>query len=184
MICPDYLMHFGVKGMHWGVRKDRGSSGSGRRALTPEQRAERTRKIRKAGRIALQTAGAAYLARGIIRGHKAGQRYTEAVNRTYGPAMAKYARTGARIGTGLVAAGTIGGAAALHRSEKLRQASMRERDKKKAQKLRASSRRWAVGGGLAGSKLAAGTYALYRHADKERRRRDPEKYRAMGYYRN
>lgn len=40
MIYPDYLMHFGVKGMHWGVRKDRGSRGSGRRALTPEQRAE------------------------------------------------------------------------------------------------------------------------------------------------
>lgn len=28
---PDYLFHHGVKGMHWGVRKDRRSSGSGRR---------------------------------------------------------------------------------------------------------------------------------------------------------
>lgn len=31
MYNDDYLMHFGVKGMRWGVRKDRGSDSSGRK---------------------------------------------------------------------------------------------------------------------------------------------------------
>jgi hypothetical protein len=61
----DFLEHHGVKGMHWGVRKDDSGSGSRSRSLSPESRA----KLKKAAIIggtvvaaSLLAAGAAYVA--------------------------------------------------------------------------------------------------------------------------
>ena len=57
----DTIQHFGVKGMRWGVRKDRGGSSDPRRPISPEQ-AERRRKLKKAlvaGGVIALTVGAA-----------------------------------------------------------------------------------------------------------------------------
>lgn len=57
----DTIQHFGVKGMRWGVRKDRGGSSDPRRPISSEQ-AERRRKLKKAlvvGGVIALTVGAA-----------------------------------------------------------------------------------------------------------------------------
>ena len=61
-----YLSHFGVKGMHWGVRKQR-------KKLTYKARAERQRKVNKALQIGTGVtgiaAGTAYLVGIFLREH-------------------------------------------------------------------------------------------------------------------
>lgn len=80
VMTVDELMHHGVKGMHWGVRKDRSSGGSG------EQSSSDHAKLKKAAKIggvvlvaAVVIAGSVYLAKHpellqkvIDSGHKAG----------------------------------------------------------------------------------------------------------------
>lgn len=71
LISEDYLMHHGVKGMKWGVRHDKPSSGNGRYAGT-NSRTSRNKKLKLSGRtkalIALTgVAAAAVVAPQIIR---------------------------------------------------------------------------------------------------------------------
>lgn len=43
-MSPDILMHYGIKGMKWGVRKSRKSSGSGNKKTTSKNTAKEKRK--------------------------------------------------------------------------------------------------------------------------------------------
>lgn len=65
----DYLMHYGVKGMKWGVRKRRSSSSSGRKSKRSSSQStgdsnkhEKTKKIAKGAAAAAVVAGGVALA--------------------------------------------------------------------------------------------------------------------------
>lgn len=171
MIYPDYLMHFGVKGMHWGVRKDRGSKGSGRSALTPEQRAERTRKLKKAGRIAAQVGGAAAMAGAIYGIHRDRRRVINLGQATglLSPNAAKYRHTENRIRTAKTAARVGLGLGGLALSEKLRKDSYNEKNKVDAASKRRASNIIGVASGLASPVAATLPYAIYRAHDNNKR---------------
>lgn len=63
-LTVDELMHHGVKGMHWGIRKDRSSGGSGESASSDHAKLKKAAKI---GGVVLITAaviaGAVYLSK-------------------------------------------------------------------------------------------------------------------------
>ena len=193
----DELYHFGVKGMKWGVRHGRQSSGQPRhtgngkrRKLTKEQKD----RLKKAGVIALQTAGALYVGNQLRKNLANYKKYDDFRNYAYkrtaehdvGRAL-KFDKFARRLNVGQAALGTaavVGGVTALHNSEKLRKASMREKDEAKAKKLRRTSRGLEVAGTVINP--AAGVpYAVTRAIKKEHIRANQKKYkRNYGYLRN
>lgn len=173
---PDELYHFGVKGMKWGVRRNR-SRGSDGKKLTPEQRAARKARLKKAGKIAANAAGLALIGAGIYAQHKSGKRLINAGDRVSqaflgrgftsgefstlnGANRRRTAKTVARVGAGL-------GALAL--SEKLRKQSYEAKNGVDAANKRRASRVVGIAGGLTAPAVATLPYAAYRFRDNDKR---------------
>lgn len=74
---PDYLMHYGVPGMKWGVRKQRVTSGKTNRRSSKtsmseaDRKARRRRNIKIAAGVALAAYGAHKLYTGRLNNHAA-----------------------------------------------------------------------------------------------------------------
>lgn len=89
MLVSEFLEHHGVKGMHWGVRKDR-SSGEGSSA--PPDHSKRNKALRIAGgvaAVALVAAGTAYLIKHPELLSKAANSLTDEKNVTAGKKFAE-----------------------------------------------------------------------------------------------
>ena len=65
-----YLIHHGVKGMRWGVRRDRAHSRGSKKPLTAAQKAERKRKLIKGAKIAAAALGTAAVVGGTAYARK------------------------------------------------------------------------------------------------------------------
>jgi hypothetical protein len=61
---PRELVHFGVKGMHWGIRRD--YQGLGRRSRTPASQAKYERRKKIAKRVAIGVGAAGLIAAGAV----------------------------------------------------------------------------------------------------------------------
>ena len=87
-----FLEHFGIKGMHWGVRKDRGTSSQPAQAKTPFDHTKRNRNLKIAGAVigaAVITAGAIYVAKhGGVSSFHIGSKETQAGKRFVEKALA------------------------------------------------------------------------------------------------
>ena len=73
---PDYLMHYGIKGMKWGVRKQRVASGKMNRRSAKNSMSEADRKARRRRNIKI----AAGVAGGALAAYGAHKIYTGSLN--------------------------------------------------------------------------------------------------------
>lgn len=138
LISQDYLMHHGVKGMKWGVRKRMEAYGYGEASRYTQKRDIRNLKQKKRQG---QISSSSYKSQKAAIRHKAaaerGRKLVEA-NETHAKVTARAAAKTAAFGVGLTAAGfmlggptgAIGGAAVggMHGIYQTRNAIRRNRD--------------------------------------------------------